>query len=262
MLRSLRRSRRCFLGLESLEGKIVPAGLVTAQLLLDGTLQIIGDANNNKIEVSQYGDDIDVKGIGTSVNGVSQIEFDASAVARISISLKGGNDTANLKNLRVPGDITVVDDADKDTYTAYGLQMSTSSLSIQTGVGDDDVEVNSSILGGLFVSTGDDNDDVSVCDSIISLIDVRTDGGKDSVDIEGVLAGSVGVKTGAGNDSIDMKHLHTSILSVNAGAGSDTVEARDVIATTLGLVNGDGGTDLLDDDGSNLFVSLNFEGFI
>ena len=262
MLRNRKSALRRRMGLEMLEDRLTPAGLVTAQLLLDGTLLICGDALNNKIEVTEKYGDIEVKGNATAVNGVAKAEFDADAVARVVIKLDGGNDTAYLSNLKVLGGIEINDDLGNDTYSAWNLDMSTASLSVNTGAGKDCVTVDHSLLGGLFVSTGAGNDEVGVDDSIVNITLIETNGGDDELKLEDSALTSLSANTGAGNDEIKMKDLISSILSVDAGAGSDFVYVDDVVALTTGLVNGGSGSDVLQQRGSNFFVHLNFEGFL
>jgi len=304
--KSGRRRRR--LWVEALEDRTAPAGLVTAQLLLDGTLQITGDGLRNNITVQTIGDDLLVTGFQTAVNGVAQKKFEAAEVARIAMNLGAGNDTASLANLAILGGITVVDDLGNDNYTATALNMPTSALNISTGVGEDNVVVGTSTLGGLIVNTGDDfdevilnannspginfatiltgraMDEVQIENSRFNVLQADTGGGDDEFVLEDVFAGTLQANTGAGNDFMNLDGVNTNnliastgagedfinlegvtstgLLIVDAGAGGDFVLATDVVAMGVGLVDGGTGDDVLEQNGVNFFVALNFEGFI
>jgi hypothetical protein len=135
------------------------SGNVTAVLGTDGTLLIKGEAADNAITVSPSPSGaIRVQGDNTRVNGVSFIDFTASSVARITIQLGGGNDSASVSGISVPDRVTISDNWGNDTYNLSNLTLSTGSVNVSTGRGNDAVTLHNIIAGAVNASMGAGND--------------------------------------------------------------------------------------------------------
>src|SRR5262245_39760373 len=102
--RSVRR-----LEVEALGRRMLLAGDVIA-MPVGETLLIQGDAEANAIRILPglvITGMADSNGLPTTVNGAGSASFDLSGINQIDIRLSGGNDTAELSDLFISGDLII-----------------------------------------------------------------------------------------------------------------------------------------------------------
>src|SRR5262245_25530409 len=275
MTRTIKNTAR--LGIETLERRDCMSAT-----LLDGSLSIVGNAANNHIVVVQ--DD--------AANDIAVVEdgaikhFNSSAVKKINVDLREGNDTFDF---RLGGEIT-------------GFSR-TKAIVAKLGLGDDHVTIDTTnpglgsepatmtanlkvkVLGNLGTTVMDGKDTLDVRLGHLSMADVSVNAnlGNDNditrVDLEGDLVGDSDVKmnlvwndgataTQDGNDSFTINFcgdigMEASLdLTVGGGRGRDVINFG-----YCGMVDGllkahlDGGFEM-DDVQANIMLAPDSEGTI
>lgn len=130
------KDRRFAPSLLTLEDRSVPAGNVTATLVGD-QLRVFGDAADNSVVLRGHGPNVvEVRGIGTTVNG-GKANLTFSGVSHLWVRGGDGNDTLKSQDLSL-GDIFIAG-----------------------GSGDDVVRIADTSNGGQFVSINVNGDDDS-----------------------------------------------------------------------------------------------------
>jgi hypothetical protein len=202
----LRKAHRP-LFVEQLETREVPAGNVTAQLIGD-TLLITGDQFDNLVVLRQ--DDAGIH-LGEQVyQGVNNIVMDLASddIVRVgplsldgslSIDTGAGLDVVDVAGLSVGGDVLIRTGTNglgthgSGVFPGGGesvvlhLQRVDGTLTIDTGAGDDFVNITSEapgfdpMIGNLVVDTGEGNDVVRI-ETLEVIGDVLLDGGNGQLD--------------------------------------------------------------------------------
>jgi hypothetical protein len=129
-MRFSRKERRRRLGFESLETKRVFAGAVSAEILGDGTLQLVGDLSPNAVEVSGNGNAGEVRitpladlatGQQTTVNGSSSPIVLTGVTGGLTAGLNAGNDELYVKDYAFTGNGRIWGQAGADTIRLGAL---------------------------------------------------------------------------------------------------------------------------------------------
>ena len=232
-----RRKMNARLGFESLEGRLMMAGNVAANVT-GGDLVLTGDNAGNIVEIRQVqlnNAPIPGRFLVTGLNGTT-INGQASQVFQnvnddFRINLNGGNDRVTLRCIHVPGievdvvnlnRVTVGDDA-----------------TLRTAAGSDFVNVNARVgragvesgANDLFVDSGANYDYVRIDNTTVGrnlTINTGTDNFTDVVDLLFTEIGNdTFLNTGGGTDVVNIFTVRfNDDLTVNTGAGQDDVDIR------------------------------------
>jgi hypothetical protein len=251
--KAIRRQTRA-LYVEGLEQRMLLAGDVVADLLLDGTLQIVGDHLDNKISVSSPTVDvIEVAGrFDTTVNGDDSAQFAQADVVDIVIEMEHGHDGVAVRDVDVSGDMRVDlgawnNAARGDTMlienvktggdlVALGQQgrqriqvlgaMVNGDLVVDAGTGTDETVISIVTVAGDVIVLGQNSDEVYLRNMDIGGDVVVSLGDSDShVNLYSIRAGgNVAIETGSGDDVIRTNSIRVAgDLSIDTGQGSDFV---------------------------------------
>jgi hypothetical protein len=227
-------SKFCKLSVQQLESRQLMAGNVLANFNSGNDLVLTGDAAGNEIHIyesSVQANRIVVQGLnGTTINGLSKFELQASVIDDIIANMHGGNDRVIVTNL---------------TLTNTGND---SELIINTHAGDDRVHLDNvhGFKNDVQISTGDHNDfvwarGISVNDDF----KVHTSSGADRVVLINIAAEDVRVETGSGNDHVDLFNVDAlDDFYVHLGDGDDYLEIEASSGIDVSLFGGSG-TDTL-----------------
>lgn len=98
-LRTSTPTPRPRLGVEPLESRELMASAITAILLPDGTLRVVGTEGPDVIQVSHVGGQVRVKGVRIDTPDGPVAGVPAEAVSRVVVDAGGGNDQVNLQGL-------------------------------------------------------------------------------------------------------------------------------------------------------------------
>lgn len=275
-------------GIELLESRIAPAGVVSATLI-DGVLTITGDPEDNRVEVSTViGNQVLVAGLsGTLLNGgMSHVLLDvpAKGISSIVAELGGGNDNFTLRDMVVKGDVTVSDSGggismgmrelnarnftftgsdDTDSLSSQGLALK-GNFSTNPGGGVNFTSLSgvNKILGSLSY-TGAGSDAINVYDMDVKRgVDFEFNGSAGAPTFYGYsnIQGGMQVTSTANLDlklTLDVAKI-TGDVVVGLGTGDNTVQFYG--STFLDLrgrvqVTGGGGDDLLSFSGYRVNVA-------
>jgi len=185
--------RRAGLALETLEGREVPAGNVTASLSPTGLLTLVGDNASNAVTLQVTGTTVTVTGnLGTTVNGFFPLVSATGTVRAVQAAMNGGDDVLRIDptaNFLVPGAVNV------------NLGQGNNTLSLQTA--------GRLALGSLNVVAGAGNDTFAVAGGL----------GRGSG-----ISGFAALGTAAGNNSVTLRRMtFANAVSVATGIGADTL---------------------------------------
>ena len=126
------------------------------------TIHIIGDHKDNNIAIEHHGNNLWIEGGGTTVNGQDSVHISTSLdLKRIFIKLLGGDD--RLSPSRIEDNVIWI---------------------IDMGSGDDLLNADECMLGGLKVNMGSGNDDAdffSSCEASAKIEIVGGDGQEDNL---------------------------------------------------------------------------------
>jgi hypothetical protein len=140
------------LSLQPLEGRLAPAGLITATLSSTGVLTITGDDDDNAVALKVSGGNVVLTpSNGTAVNAGSPdtaVPINGATVTSIKVDLKGGADTLTL-DLTDPNAPFIISGA-----VSIGLGDGNNTLDLTTG--------GLITLGSLTVKGGDGTDTVTL----------------------------------------------------------------------------------------------------
>lgn len=246
------------LAFERLEGRSLMAGDVTA-IVVDGTLYIGGDNQNNTIYVqqgTQSGEFVIGQSTDTTVNGRESVTI-SGVTKGWRINLKNGNDRLILLDgVTAEGNVKIrmgkgadlisigprPDDAPpQPEYVPPAFER---NLTIDLGAGDDRLHQNPTHVHGnqlIVAGTGDDglwiNDNsIPASDYIDPAVDnLRVDGaisidlgaGDDTFLARKIIAGTyIHVKGGSGDDNIESFDNQSRRSLIEAGSGNDRFESE------------------------------------
>jgi len=139
------RFHRSVLSLQPLEGRLVPAGNITASVSATGLLLMTGDADANDVTVTVTPTNVTLTGnAGTTVNG-SATPAVLGLVKSIKADLKGGNDTLSIDgtaSFSVPGAVGItLGDGDNTLNLVTTGKIDLGALTIKAGDGSDTVNI-------------------------------------------------------------------------------------------------------------------------
>jgi len=218
-----------------------------------GTLDLVGDADDHTFDVSVVGSDLHLVGsAGTTFtfNGTTNATVDVplasiAAVKTIAISMQGGDDTITVDATDLGTISAEVDVVLGDGTNSFTLTNATASgqLVVVGGAGDDTVDISDSTLHDvvIFTAAGDDTIDLS---NLTLQAAARTKAGTNEV-----LGGSLAIDTGDGDDSVSLTSVNEDaarikgLWSIRTGSGDDTVSLDSVETHNRTKLVGGGGDD-------------------
>lgn len=209
----------------------IRAGDVRAFVNGRGDVIILGDRFGNGITVAPTGvveGELRVSGEpGTTVNGGAEAILVTSG--RLWISLKGGRDRIRVDGA-LPGDLAIRM-GDDDDLVILGCPVVKGAVTIDTGPGNDAVDVQDSLLEeSLVLRTGSGHDRMtSFFLSVRGQATIETGSGDDLLELgQTVIGDTLRVDTGAGADEFSLVGSFVliqvvAVLIVRTGAGDDFV---------------------------------------
>lgn len=233
----LRKAGQRPLRLEMLEGREVPAGIVTA-VQSGTTLILTGDTAANEIALTSNLDGtLNLSGVNlTTINGVLN-PLSISGITNVRANLGAGNDVFTFFDAKISGSLTVDAGDGNDQVVLSGAANQVGSLSILGGVGDDSFSLsgNATIKGAASVNMGAGKSTVSIGTgfdnvTITGALAVSASGlGDSTVTIGGSslnVGGTLGVTAGAGVNNVTIAADKVNVgglVSLSSGAGADTI---------------------------------------
>ena len=182
-------------------------------------LTVLGDADNNTVEITVLGGNVVVRGLDdTTVNGSSEFIV-ASGVntigGNIFISLGDGDDTVLFsRNVNVTG-----------------------KTDIRGGSGDDSIgSINATFGNGLDIHGKRGNDTISIQETdVTGRLWMKTRSGDDVISItDSTINGRLKIKSGVGSDAISVTGTTVSHkFSIHAGMGQDDVSLSNSTFSSL-----------------------------
>lgn len=219
--------------MEQLEDRQLMAGNVTAGMS-DGILFLSEAAGHQgaaqAVRVSQVNGRIQIDGLMTAsgqtkINGSTRVTF--ALPSTLSVNLGGGNDKVDVRNVSIrninigtaaiPGALV----SDNDQVNIDGVTLA-GTLTVRTGVGQDNVNVTRSRIGNSVAGSGNVNIFTSAAEAA-----GETD--KDLVFMFGVnVRGKTHIETGASADTVEVQKsvlgdAADDVVEVFTGAGADAV---------------------------------------
>lgn len=229
--------------LESLDGRIVPAGNVMASA--GEVLEIRGDAAANQVTVTQTADGIvTVSGQnGTLINGRASVRFAGARLEKTDIRLFGGADSLTVNNLRVSVDQNVEMGAGNDVVVLNDARAG-ANVSVKTEDGFDRVTATGVVAGGdFFIDTAEGRSAVSVRGTTVGKsLTVIGKNSADAVAVSGVTTGEdMKIEVGEGDDRVELTNARVGKnLGVDADKGNDFVSVTKVsVASDAVFLGGD-----------------------
>ncbi len=189
------------------------AGDVTVELV-DGTLSILGDGDDNVVTITRDADNFTL-----TIDGDLTASCSLDGVMAFVISTGGGNDSISVFG-SIPG-----------------------NLLISAGAGQDWVFLTSStVLGDLFLEGGQDADAILVSGvAIAGSLDISTGQGADLIRFlsSSEIEGNIHINTGVNSDSVEIFGAVSVAgdLLIDFGQGDDVLNVR-ALATPQVTVNG------------------------
>jgi hypothetical protein len=226
-VRAFRRSQiSC--SAEQFEVRLMPSGNVIATVV-DGTLTLNGDSEDNSVRVEISGGNVVVTGLdGTTINGDADFEavtgsttIAGDLVARLGL----GDDTLVIgDDVVIDGNVRVTDFFGVTTLGMRSVEIG-GNLLVQTGRGDDRISLDDTTIGGdARIATHRGKDFVSLLQTTVTgKIAIVTGGGADGVVVDdSTLSSSARLDSGRGRDRALIRE--TTIagdVSARTGAGAD-----------------------------------------
>ena len=282
MIRKKFGTRAKKLQLESLEGRWLMAGDVSANVI-GGNLFIIGDDLSNHISVSDgpnAGEVVitglpDGNAVATTVGGQPTVTK-TGVTQNIVIVLRGGEDILDLNDLTVAKNLGVsMDDGDDEVNVGTGVAVTIvanpnlvtvgSNALIATGTGEDTINIASlEVTGSLGIQAGTEDDHVhlglvnlSVSNNLVNGDVVKA---RDLVINLGLgddelTASHVGIKraigiAGAGGDTVNLDHVKANHVAIALLGGEDHVTIKHLTAVNLGIFTGGDNDEVTIEDSS------------
>ena len=274
------------LGVESLEHRRMLAGNVSATINSSGDLVIRGDSADNEmlVSVDSSGNvqiesidgttDFDRGNLATSrmtgdiridtLGGADRVELTATGlppVDQVTIRMGSGDDYLRVRNFESDESINVNLGVGNDEFLV--LEVVSSGMQIQSGGGDDSLNLATLFPGELSANLGGGSDaflleesagqlrlNAGGGDDIVGLTDispleaiVRTAGGGDSIELNYVNGTNIELVTAGGDDEVRVEQSDvTGELKVNTGAGDNNVDFK-YAEVANARVNTGGGAD-------------------
>lgn len=237
------------LGFESLEGRLLMAGNVTASVV-GGDLILTGDSQDNSaqiVQVMQGGQPIAGSYFVFGSNGttISGGQSFTNVNDDIKINMHGGSDRivlgngSNNANFIVPDDLEI-DMGDGDDTVVLNRISVRDDATIRTGVGADNVNISASIGGLAGVNSGDNN------------LTIDTGNNADAVFMQNTFVRrNLTINTGTDNsvDSVSLFRMNIGDDAIiNTGDGADNVMLFRVVVTDDLILNTQGGADFVSID--------------
>lgn len=283
------------LGLDCFEERVVPASQVTSVLnrgVLTLTAQDAASVEKLVITNGSAPNSINVAGLDATkiLNGKNVVQkLDFATVRSISIVLKGGADSVEIKGVTLPGNISINagdggntinlgagnvikgsvsilnGSVNKDTVKVSGTQIS-KNLSVNQGAGADQSELNistNSRVGGSLSVIGGAGDDAVIVDSasVGSKITYSGYAGADNFKASNLsVAGAVKISLGENNNfvSVSQSTLGSSV-SILSGASSDKVILTNTVLNGMVAVRLGDGDDVVSLNGLTSKSNLSFD---
>lgn len=197
---------------QPLEKRTLLAGNATVSLVGD-TLRIVGDSQNNTVEVTVVSGNVVVRGLeSTTLNGGTASFVVATGTTTtpgaVIAAMGAGNDTVMFsRNVRIAGQATVDDSAGDDAIGSTGATFE-KGLRIIGRRGNDSISlVNTTVAGLLWINTKSGDDVISLDGVTLNgRMVVRGGLGSDSVVLNNVtVSEEARVLTGEGDDNLAIK---------------------------------------------------------
>lgn len=259
---------------EPLEARTLLTGSVSA-VIKGNSLVITGDAKHNDIRIVASGDEIQIRGTKTQVNGAAEVVLPWSSVisANVKVNLGDGNDRFRLF-ARVDGklDIRMSSGDDRiDLNPAFGTGTEdTTKVKIDTGEGDDTVSIVGSRTLSVAIKTGAGDDKVTMDRGTTEghlTIKTGSSSAEDRVSLLATdVSGTTRVVGGSGRQRVQVFGGDFNRASFSLGKGNDELELADDFADrfptfkSFSANGGKGNSDLFDAN-ERLLNSKGFELF-
>ena len=232
-------------------------------LTITGGLAIKGGDGNNKLTIGDFdnsGNEIDPSNNGfigdvtidtgvaiTMGGGDNTISADQLAVHgpvgnNLNISAGDGTNTFSFDNTTIGHAAKIVETGSLDLTLDH---FQANNLTVNTGIGNDDVELtNSTIAFQININTGFGNDLVDLEHDSAGSLTVALGAGNDqmTVDTMTVLHDSV-IGAGIDNDTVDLTNFSSNTLNLELGTGDDTSTLTTVTITKMCTIDGNDGAD-------------------
>ena len=279
---------KTYVSIEALESRIAPAGLVMATYdAVTRELVLTGDDASNAVAIHQTGPTTwrvegreDAGFLNTSINVAGDERFEVGPIAKLTVELRGGDDSLDLINLRSLKSLAVDMGPGADSVETLGLAVK-GGATFNTGAGIDIVQ-----LDGLAASVGGNLEINDSADGLTFFFDAASS----SVGGRVIFTGSAGpdvltmatdtnlkigrdiVFTGNGGfDRLEFGSQGTVSIGRDAqgrsivyegGSSLDRLAIGSSKVTLLGSVemNGAGGNDMLDLDGGIVSIGRSLAG--
>lgn len=234
-----KRGRHPSPGLESLEGRWLLAGNVTAAVH-GGVLTLTGDSQANQLRAYQTAPGIYhvVGEPGTTVNGRHAVTV-RGITAGVNVNLGDGDDYLALMAV-VSGDLNVNLGGGDDTLLLGGFfELPADAQALPWSV---------DVAGKLSIDAGSGNDSVQVLDSRVGReVNLKGGSGANSFTLfQSQFLQSLALDAGSGDDSVELNAI-TALGATKAagGSGNDRFTVVDSLFVSLTLDGGSGPADSL-----------------
>ena len=255
---------------ETLESRDLMAGDVAVSLLSIGTDVVVieGDGASNGVEVSTLEEGkfqirgIETGGEQTTINGGHEaVVIDGD---KLVMRLGDGDDVVNVPKLQLLGSVSV-DTGNGDDKVQIGSQadedssdvLISAALDILLGDGHDEATVADTGAGSLRVLGGAENDEIQLSGVASFATNIQGQSGNDTIRSERVSSVFARYGAGDGHDTVDIADTEAVSLSVNLGSGDDRLSLFDTDAM-FAYLNGSSGDDEVRTD---MFMEASVRGF-
>jgi hypothetical protein len=253
---------------EMLEDKAMLAGDVIAAIDTDGNLTISGDNRANAVEISATAEgNLVITGIDDTTvtfNGQTTAAGEAvdlgSVTGDVTIDLHGGDDSVSIsggaevegeaaESLRLGGKLTIIGGNGQDKIVFDNVDVA-DELHIDTGAGNDAIDLNAVAAASVKVDTGRGDDGIVATGlTADGAVKINTAQGDDDVDLNGIVSNRLTVDVGNGADSLNIAASEALIAKISTGAGDDDVSLDGLTAANLSIDLGKG-DDILEANGT------------
>ncbi len=202
-----------------------------------GTLVTVGGSVNlNNVGVIVLGSTTTVGRDVTISAGTGQRELlidEATINRNLSIS---NSSTANV-NLgfggapaTIQGSVSAnLNGGGNDTFAFNAPSTIGGTANITTGAGNDSINLDGSVFGGMSVNGGEGNDTITsaTTGAVAGNLSVTEGSGNDSITLDGSVSGNLGFNLGNGNDTVTIGNAPSGMLNWHSGSGNDSVTFGD-----------------------------------
>lgn len=234
-----RRSRASIVpGIDNLDERVLMAGNVITSLdSITGTLYIKGDNGNNSIQVSVAPDTTKLRiqgtfGTATAVNGVAFRDWTMSNFTKLVVQFdQGGKDVISLNKFKIATSITITTAGTGDDKISLD-SVTTNTLAINSNVGQlpkSDIKLTNDTVGSsLTVNTGNGNDSIVVSGGKLGAVSINTGDN---------LATYVGMSVPV--DAVDFSPISAKAVSIIGGTGDHAINVVRTTVSSLVICTGD-----------------------